>query len=102
MTDEQYISLIKEIEMQKGRLSGHEDVCGERYKNLDHQLTTVRDEIAKVVSAVASDSSRSSKWRDRILFTTIAALFAFATWAAGQLWSSDVTHPQPPSLTAVR
>lgn len=103
MSDDLYVQVIREIEAVKGRQAGHEDVCTERYKALDQNIVTFRKEVGdlkvevdKVVKAVASSDGRAAKWKDKILYTTVAVLFAFACWAAGQIWAHDVSHPGEP------
>ena len=105
MSDDLYVQVIREIEAVKGRQAGHEDVCTERYKSLDQNIGSFRREVGdlkvevdKVVKAVASGEGKAAKLKDKILYTTISVLFAFACWAAGQIWAHDVMHPSEPEI----
>lgn len=103
LSDEQYVSLIREIEAEKGARTGHERECAERYKRLDEKmdgfqtsLADVKDAfttaLSEVKAAVVKTDGRGAKWKDRVLYSAIAVLFAFGAWAGGQLWSAVPLH----------
>lgn len=85
MDEDAYIRIVRDIEIQKGRMDGHERVCAERYKNLE----TI---ICEVKAAVTKSASGAAKWKDKLLYTAVAVLFAFACWAGGQLWGLLPLH----------
>lgn len=92
MDDEAYVRLILAIEVEKGRMTTHEQVCAERWKNIDTKMVAFQTALDKVVAAVGAGNGRAGKWKDKILLSTIAVLFAFGSWAAGQLWSLLPLH----------
>src|SRR5690349_6678556 len=78
MDDEAYVRLIREIEVERGRVSAHEMVCAERYKRIDEKLGFFQESFDKLVESVTKGDDKNSKWKDRIVYTTIAVLFAWA------------------------
>lgn len=110
MTDEQYVSVVREIEAEKGARIGHERECAERYRRLDEKLDTFQDSLVDVkddfnqalseVKGAVSDVKKAlvrseghgAKWKDKILYSVIFVLFGFAAWAGGQLWSLLPLH----------
>lgn len=98
MDDDKYIDLIRSIEVEKGRMTTHEEVCAERYRGIASKMADLQSALDKVVSAVTAGDGRVAKWRDKILYAVIAVLFAAASWEGGQLWQHDVSH-QTSALT---
>lgn len=65
------------------KIDGHEDLCAERYKNIN-------DSLADLKAAI--------KGHQKIAWGIVIALLG---WMAAQLWSGQVVHPANPPAASI-
>ena len=87
--DDVLINLVREIEVDKGKLDTHERVCAERYLAIEKRFTSFEKTLNEAVQALNSTGSNTNR---RIIAALIAALGVLGTavaWEAGQLYQLE-------------
>lgn len=95
--------LIREIEVEKGRMSTHEQVCAERYRRIDEKLnaiplehTLIRSDLSslegeiKKVAAALNGTAWKANWKAWAIASALfATLLGALTWTGGQLYALE-------------
>lgn len=86
MADDAYVRLIREIEAERGKLTAHEGICAERYKNITDRQAEQGLKLDKLVTASERTSSVFDRRVIALLAATVSFLVGLATWEARELY----------------
>lgn len=99
MDDELAIRLIREIEVEKGRLATHEGVCAERYRNIEKTLGSFETKLDAVLTRAAANTPNMPPWLIWLLGIAAAGLVAVTSWSLGQVYELQT---KPPVVAAAK
>lgn len=107
MDEQAFVGLVRDLEMAKGRIDGHERECAARYAGIQQwqQMHSERtDAMAVQVTAIAeklgAHHENAHLLNRKVLVALIAAMFGALCWAGGQLY--HLKADAPPAAAASR
>jgi hypothetical protein len=86
MEDDAYVRLVREIEIEKGRVAAHEQVCAERYGSINATLGEMKRDIKKITEAVASAPQALDKRTLSIAAAIMMLMISVIAWEGSQLY----------------
>jgi hypothetical protein len=97
MPDEAYVALVRDIEVERGRMTAHEAVCAERYKGIINSLERMEKGINGLNAKVAKQPQVLNAWIVRGLVGVLVIAMGLVSWEAKQLYDEvkPAAHAQP-------
>jgi hypothetical protein len=100
MPEDAYTALVREIETEKGRMTAHELVCAERYKDMQKEfrglgaaIRSLTEEVGRVATTINAQPAKLSKWAIRGLVGIMGLMLSLIAWEARQLYAMETHRP---------
>ena len=89
MDDDAYVRLVREIEIEKGRVAAHEQVCAERYGQIIAAVSEMKGDIKKITTALAGVPTALDKRTLTIAAAIMMIMVSIIAWEGSQLYSAQ-------------
>lgn len=91
--------LIREIEVEKGRITTHEAVCAERYKATDGKLEELKTGVAEIRKTLSGQGGRMNRWAITALTAVMGVMLSIIAWEGGQLYQMQPLRTAQTTIT---
>lgn len=89
MEDSDFLTMVRDIEVAKGRLTSHERECAIRYKSLDDTISDMNSKLDRVIGRVDTTAAGWTAKQIAGMGAVITLLLGALAWTGGQLYALE-------------